>query len=127
MPSQDSFPLYGGRGIKVSEAWRSFEQFLSDVGEQPAGCSIDRIDPDGNYEPGNCRWASGLEQLRNKRNNNRLTFNGRTMCISAWADEVGLKARTLRARIYDHGMSVEEALTAPLRYNARKQGKSDTL
>lgn len=100
----------------------TYENFLADMGDQPESTTIDRINTDGNYEPGNCRWLSASAQMRNKRNNNLLTFNGRTMCIAAWAEEVGMKSRTLRARIYDHGMSVEEALTAPLHHTPRRSG-----
>lgn len=68
-PKSGGYRWYGARGIAVCEAWRDFRRFLSDMGECPPGLSIDRIDPSGNYEPGNCRWATQQEQQRNRSNN----------------------------------------------------------
>lgn len=66
-PNSDDYAEYGGRGIKVCERWQSFGNFLADMGVRPLGTSIDRVDVNGNYEPGNCRWATATEQSRNRR------------------------------------------------------------
>lgn len=64
---QQSYAKYGAKGVKVCERWSVFENFLADMGERPEGMTLDRINPFGNYEPGNCRWASVAEQATNKR------------------------------------------------------------
>lgn len=66
-PKADNYESYGAKGIKVCPQWMEFEVFLRDMGERPSGTTIDRRNPSGNYEPGNCRWASALEQARNRR------------------------------------------------------------
>jgi hypothetical protein len=66
-PSNKAYRYYGGRGVKVCDRWRHFANFLADMGERPTGLTIDRIDPHGDYEPGNCRWTTQAEQNRNQR------------------------------------------------------------
>ena len=66
-PNATRYADYGGRGITVCERWHDFAGFLADMGEQPPGLTLDRKDNDGNYEPGNCRWATRAEQNRNQR------------------------------------------------------------
>lgn len=106
---------YGGRGIKVCDRWKnSFADFLADMGERPAaGYSIERNDNNGNYEPGNCRWATSGEQGSNRRNNHLIAFDGRTQTLTQWAAEKGLKTHALLARITRHGWSIEMALNTP--------------
>lgn len=107
----EGYHSYGGRGIRVCPKWREdFMAFYNDMGAPPKGYSIDRIDTDGNYEPGNCRWATAKEQANNRRNNRRLTSGGRTMTITAWADEVGITVQGMRARIR-LGWPVDDAVS----------------
>lgn len=115
------FRDYGERGISVCDRWRnSFEAFLADMGERPSDQhSIDRFpNNNGNYEPENCRWATRTEQARNMRTNRTLTFMNRTMTMTEWALEMGITKSALKGRL-NKGMSVAEALTAPVRVRRR--------
>lgn len=69
-PNNPNYPYYGALGVSVCERWSEFQNFLEDMGERPEGLTLDRVDPCGNYEPSNCRWASRLEQSRNQRRHN---------------------------------------------------------
>lgn len=113
-PRSKSYPLYGGRGIRMADRWATFANFLADVGERPPGTTLDRIDNAGNYEPGNCRWSGAIEQQRNRRNNRLITFRGETKPLVAWAAQIGISEGALRARITRCGWSIESALTMPL-------------
>lgn len=109
-----AFANYGGRGISVCERWYSFENFFADMGERPAGLSLDRRDNEGNYELSNCRWATRKEQARNTRTNRLVTIDGRTQCVAAWQEELGIKRETVQKRVAA-GMAIEKAITVPVR------------
>lgn len=113
-PKRRDWANYGGRGIRVCERWDDFEVFLADMGPRPLGTSIDRIDVHGDYEPGNCRWATPRQQSRNKRTSLMIEFGGRTQCLSAWAEELGMCKQVLLYRIRS-GWPVDKALTEPVR------------
>lgn len=84
------YPMHGGRGIKVCRRWRKFENFLADMGEIPQGLTLDRIDNNGNYEPSNCRWATGKQQARNRRSSVFIEFNGQTKTLVEWSEHFGV-------------------------------------
>lgn len=104
------YPRYGGRGITVCESWILFENFLKDMGECPEGCSIDRIDNDGNYEPSNCRWATDKEQARNRRSSRLLTVDGVTKTVAEWSEHENATKATNIYRRLDLGWSDAEAV-----------------
>lgn len=111
-----AYPAYGGRGIKVCDRWmNSFENFLEDMGERPKDKSLDRIDNDGNYEPGNCRWATKSQQNRNMRKCMKIEFKGQTKDAYEWGELYGLDGETILKRIKAGGWSIEKALTTPHR------------
>lgn len=108
-PSHSKGNCYAG--ISYCEEWESFEIFYRDMGKRPEGTTLDRINPYGNYEPSNCRWADYHTQATNKRNSRYLTLNGITRHISEWSKITGIKRRTISARILNYGWSTEKALT----------------
>lgn len=101
-PNNTVYYLYGQRGITVCDRWaNSFTAFLADMGEVPPDMSLDRENSDGNYEPGNCRWATVVEQANNKRNNRKLELLGETKSLADWARHLGVgytKLQTLANR-----------------------------
>ena len=119
--------LYRGRGISIYPQWRaSFQTFLDDVGRAPSpDHSIDRIDNNGNYEPGNVRWATAVVQNNNKRSSAFLEFEGRRMTIAQWATELGLNYSTLRCRIVLHHWPLARALTSPARTKRKRPADSE--
>jgi hypothetical protein len=113
-PDAANAVYYQARGIEFSPSWDSFTQFLADVGPRPPGATLDRIDVNGDYAPGNVRWASRTTQQRNRRNNVVLEFNGESKCVAAWAETLGIPKETLTSRLV-RDWPIEKALTAPVR------------
>lgn len=112
-PKDARYNDYGGRGVKVCERWDSFGSFLADMGEAPAGKTIDRKDVNGNYEPSNCRWATDTEQARNTRSNRILFAFGEQMTLAAWSEKTGINEETISSRI-KRGWTVERSLSEPV-------------
>lgn len=99
-PKKREFRYWGGRGIKVCDHWQRFENFFEDMGECPTGHSLDRIDNSKGYEPGNCRWATSIEQSRNTRKNRILTIDGVSRCMAEWAEQPNAsKYTTIQRRL----------------------------
>ena len=113
--SHPSFKDYGGRGITVSEGWRAdFAAFLKDVGLRPSPLhSVDRIHNDGNYEPGNVRWATQEEQMSNTRKSRLFDVDGERLPLPAIARRYGISDDTLYSRI-KRGLSIQEAVSMPV-------------
>lgn len=115
-PASDSYYLYGARGITVFAGWAaSFEAFWTDMGRTWfAGSSIDRIDNDGNYEPGNCRWATDAEQANNRRTERLVGTPQGVMSMTEAATRFGLKRETIAKRLRS-GIDDPIGLVAPPR------------
>lgn len=113
---------YGGRGIKVCDEWNEFINFYTWAisSNYSKELTLDRIDVNGDYCPGNCRWATYTEQERNKSNNHILTYNGESHCVSEWSELVGIPKDVLYARL-KIGWSDERTLTTPVRKVRRKE------
>lgn len=108
-----SYHRYGGRGITICDRWKdSFESFLADMGARPSGHSIDRINNDGNYEPGNCKWSTRQEQQGNRCTSHLITWQGETHCAAWWERKLGMKPTNLTSRLYN-GWTLERAITTP--------------
>ncbi len=113
-PNDKAYHNYGGRGVKVCQRWKKFKNFLKDMGEVSEGYQIDRIDNNKGYDKSNCRWVTSKQNSRNKRDNHLETYNGKTQCVSAWAEEFDIHERTLNDRLH-RGLSIKEALTTPVK------------
>lgn len=113
------YEAYGGRGIKICPEWdqdfTTFKQWAISHGYDET-LTIDRIDVNGNYEPGNCRWVSKSDQHYNKRSNHYLEYDGVSLTISQWARVLGMKPYQISLRLR-RGWSIEEALMTPIKEN----------
>lgn len=116
-PKADAFPYYGGRGIRVCAEWcgpGGFARFLAAVGPRPPGTTLDREDTNGDYEPGNCRWATRSAQMRNTRRAIRVTLNGELVPLKTACTASGVPYRTAWLRLRA-GWTPEDAATVPVR------------
>lgn len=114
---------YGGRGIAVCARWDRYAAFLADMGDCPdQDHTLDRLDNERGYEPGNCRWVPKAEQSAHRRTNIQLTHAGVTQIATAWAAAIGIPANSLLQRLR-LGWSVERALMQPLKARAPSKGR----
>ena len=106
-PSNQAFSNYGGRGIKVCDRWlNSFENFLADMGRRPDGLTLERNDNNGDYEPGNCRWATYEQQANNRRSNRLLTARGETKTLAQWSKHLNIPKSSLHGSL-NRGIGLE--------------------
>lgn len=122
-PKDHGYPDYGGRGIVVCDRWRySFTNFFKDMGVKPsAKHSIERKNNNGNYEPGNCVWATWQDQQNNRRSSRIITLGGESLTVAEWARKNGMAYVTLESRIQHQGWDPAKALTTPVRQKQQKQ------
>lgn len=116
-PTNRKYLRYGGRGISVCDRWRnSFEAFFEDMGPRPSSRhTIDRIDNNGNYEPGNVRWATAVQQSRNRSITVTVSHDGETRPLSEWSEITGFSYKLLHERLFRRGWTTEMAFTPPVR------------
>ena len=121
-PQVKSFKDYGGRGIKVCDGWHYFENFLAYMGERPDDMTLERKNTHGNYEPGNCRWATRTEQNRNTRANYMVEFLGVRMTQAEFAERIGMKQSTVSYRLR-HRWTLDQIATTPPKFGNRVASK----
>lgn len=110
-PNVRSYADYGKRGITYDKRWDKFENFYEDMKSgYRHNLTIDRIDNDRNYCKENCRWVDVKTQNRNTRRNRYITYAGKTMCVSEWAEYLGLKRSTFSARFYKYKWSLDRLI-----------------
>ena len=111
-PNHKQYFDYGGRGVIVCDRWHVFDNFLADMGIPQRGMTLERINNDDGYHPGNCKWATRVEQGRNHRRNRIITIDGASMTMTEWGDRVGLKPGTIWLRL-KKGWSERDAVLTP--------------
>lgn len=119
-PNNERWECYGGRGITVCERWSRFENFLEDMGNKPAGHTLERRNNSLGYCPSNCKWATWLEQASNKRNNRKISALGETINLSEWATKTGIKRATIAMRL-TLGWKPDDAVSRPVSHSKYKQ------
>lgn len=112
-PNSPAYENYGGRGISVCDAWKTFAGFYADMGDRPAGLTLERVNNSLGYCPENCRWVTRSAQGRNKRSTRLITAQGVTLSMAEWSERSGLKLSTIWARI-DKGWPEHVAVQEPL-------------
>lgn len=121
-PKASDYPNYGGRGVTVCNRWLNFENFLRDMGARPVGMTLERMNVNGGYEPGNCEWATQKQQSRNRRSTVYLTADGVCLPLVQWAEKLNIPRATLQARLR-YGWSAQRVCTTPvLVVRKRKKG-----
>lgn len=111
-PKNKEYKNYGARGIAVCESWKEgFVNFYNDIGDQPQGMTLERINNNGGYKPDNCRWATRKEQLLNQRRNRNITYKGKTQPLSVWCEELGLLYFRTHGRLTKLGYSIPRAFS----------------
>lgn len=118
-PNAREYPYYGGRGIAVCERWQNVVNFVADLRDRPEGLSLDRVDNNGHYEPGNVRWATRKQQQRNRRCNHLVELDGQTKTVAEWCEIGGNNFSTVSYRL-KKGWPVRDAIFAPGRTNVGK-------
>lgn len=119
-PNDPRYPDYGARGITAAPEWEDFGRFIADIPPRPSlNHTLDRIDNDRGYWPGNVKWSTRQEQNNNRRDNHLIAYQGRTQTLAEWAREVGMDYQTLQRRINHLKWPTEKTLTTPVRFVTR--------
>lgn len=116
-PARPDYCYYGGKGVTICPRWRTFENFLADMGERPQGTTLHRLENEKGYQPDNCVWATPFEQNQHSSNCRWLDYNGERMLLTRWAERLGIAVSSLNHRL-KRGWPISRALTeVPRRRN----------